>query len=205
MMSWSDPRPEVITMSIFIGIDLSLRSPGIASFHKGIWSIWCFATRQREVGLCWTSDDQKVMVKTLPIIPCSKAPDIIRYTHIVHQIKTHCYPVWPVGSCVHLEDYIYPKAMLSGSAYKIHELGGIVKYSLSKAGYTCQTVAPTAWKKRIGTGRMSKQQTLELVEKTIPQLNLMNLFGLVHSAKDPPNPVQDMADAIGIVLSVKGQ
>ena len=95
--------------------------------------------------------------------------------------------------------------MLSGSAYKIHELVGIVKYSLSKAGYTCQTVAPTAWKKRIGTGRMSKQQTLELVEKTIPQLNLMNLFGLVHSAKDPPNPVQDMADAIGIVLSVKGQ
>ncbi len=188
-------------MSIVIGIDLSLRSPGIATLHQGVWSIWCFATRQREVGLCWTSADQKVTVQTLAMIPDRKAPDIVRYTHIVDQLQTHCYPHWPVGSCVHLEDYIYPKAALSGSAYKIHELGGIVKYSLSRAGFTFQSVAPTTWKKQIGNGRMSKQQTLELVERTIPQLNLLALFGFEGSFKEPPNPVQDLADAIGIVLA----
>ena len=188
-------------MSIIIGIDLSLRSPGIASLHKGVWYIWCFATRRREVGLCWTSSDQQVTVKTLPAIPPRSTPDIVRYTHIVEQIQTHCYPHWPVGSCIHIEDYIYPKAALSGSAYKIHELGGILKYSLTRAGFIFQPVAPSVWKKRMGNSKMSKQETLEHVEKNIPQLNLMSLFGFAPDKKEPPNPVQDMADAVGIVLA----
>ena len=188
-------------MASIVGIDLSLRSPGVALWNQGVWTIWCFATRKREVGLKWISPDRQVSVQTLAPIPSSKSSDILRYQHIVREIETHCFPCWAADSQIYLEDYIFPKAAVSGSAYKIHELGGILKYTLHLSGFAYQSVAPSVWKKKIsGNHHLSKLQTLQHVQRQIPQLDLLTLFGL-NSSGEPPSPVQDMADAMGVVLA----
>lgn len=189
-----------------VGLDMSLTSPGIACFSAGVWNLWCFALRKKDENLQWQSTDGTVKLKVLPMIPGPSLPDVDRYRHIITHIQRECVPHWPSDSRLYLENYVFVKPGLAGSSYKIHELGGILKYELAKTHPFLTTVAPSVWKKQLtGISGLSKHQTLLYVQSQLPQLDLMNLFGF-GSTLIVPNPVQDIADAIGIVMAaIDGQ
>ena len=191
-------------MTATVGIDMSLTSPGIACFWAGIWSLWCFAVRKRDENLQWRSVDGAIKLTVLPMIPGPSFKDVDRYRHIITYIQRECVPHWPKDSRLYLENYIFTKPSLAGSSYKIHELGGILKYQLTQTHPHLTTVAPSVWKKKLsGLSGMSKHQTLCCVQARLPQLDLMNLFGFgsTQTTSVVPNPVQDISDAIGIVLA----
>ena len=188
-------------MTATVGIDMSLTSPGIACFWAGVWSLWCFATRKREENLRWQSADGTITLCVLPMIPGPALADAERYRHIITHIQRECVPHWPTDSRLLLEHYIFAKPSMSGSSYKLHELCGILKYHLTQTHPGLTTVAPSVWKKQLsGLSGLSKYQTLCLVQSKLPQLDLMKLFGF-EATLVVPNPVQDLADAIGIVMA----
>lgn len=192
---------------MLVGLDLSLTSPALAVHDTttSTWHLFAFAQRVREEGVC--IHDKNVCITLLPAIPktgCNEA----RYEHIRHHlVDAVLQPLCAAAPTVRvaIESYAFG-ATHSGHAYKLMELGGIVKHSLFRQfpHWTVQAVPPTKWKKHtVGTGRASKAEVVTYVQHHGPCVPLLELLGLVPSSTGTiPCPVQDLADAVCLVLSL---
>jgi Holliday junction resolvasome RuvABC endonuclease subunit len=197
-------------MTLYIGLDLSLTSPGIAVYDTGSdqWSLYGFVQRNRDIGTTYRKEDSNVSIQMLPKIPTSgMSSNEERYEHIRSNLM-NCILVQYKDRIekvvVAIECYAFA-AKNTGSSYKLQELGGVIKHSIHCAfpSWTQVIITPGAWKKQtVGNGRASKQDVVVHVCTNGPCVNLMDVFGMSHNKNcSIPCPVQDLADAVCIVIA----
>lgn len=194
-------------MTIHIGLDLSLVSPGVCVFDtlSGVWALYGFAQRVRERD--YTKRHGSATITLLADIPNSlHTTNEERYEHIRHHIVDVIMKPYVHEPCVivGIECYAFG-AKNSGSSYKLQELGGILKHSIWQTYplWRRQIIPPSQWKKQtLGNGRATKADVVSYVRVHGPCVPLLGLLGLVPSKNgDIPCPVQDLADAACICLS----
>lgn len=181
-----------------VGMDLSLRSPAIAIHDQQLNTWQCVAFQQRRSD---TVAQDGTLLVILPVIP-THTSDVERYSFIIEHVL-RCITTALAGAPmadVHaiLEGYAF-KAKGTGSSFKLHELGGAMRYALHACGITAiSTIYPAQWKQHtVGNGK-GKQATVRYVH---PIIDLETRFHCcLTGAKSVPNPIQDIADAIAITL-----
>ena len=191
-------------MVVVVGLDLSLTSPGIAIYHNGKWSLYGFAQRVRE-------QKQPVIppICLFPPIPTQTSTNEERYEyirrHIVDDVLSQYADEEEV--LVGIESYAFG-AKGAAHAYKLQELGGVVKHSLwvRFPRWTQILIPPTKWKKcTVGNGRATKLDVVEYVGRNGPCLPLVAMLGTALGKHgEVPSPAQDLADAVCIVLTLLG-
>jgi hypothetical protein len=196
-------------MTIFVGLDLSLVSPGVAvnNTSDGTWSLYGFAQRCRERQFTYTNASTNIHL--FPSIPRTGVTNELRYEHIRHYIVdcvlSELVPTIGERVVIGIECYAFG-AKNSGSSYKLQELGGVLKHSIWKQFPTWSQVIipPSQWKKKaIGTGRATKADALTFVLSNGPCVPLLSVLGLVVTKNgDIPCPAQDLADSACIVLAL---
>ena len=195
-----------MTNYLTIGLDLSLVSPAIV-VHDMLLNKWQFILfAQTKKYTPTTTDD----VFVLPAIPDTAASDQVRYDHIfrhvthvltpmLHSAKLRSLCVRPI-----FEAYAFPSRFTSGFSYKLHELGGIMKQFFFSHGIAVTSVPSSRWKLLVvGNGHASKLDVYQFVVKTYPAFEFGKLwsYNKDHPTKGPPHPLEDLCDAVGIVLS----
>jgi Holliday junction resolvasome RuvABC endonuclease subunit len=208
----------VINMNdtMLVALDLSLTSPGIAIVRDATselqWALGCFAQRVREVKSMLGTNrvNNTVTLTVMSMIPASHcASDLERYKHIIDGIcnmiddSIRHRPAKSIN--VVIEGYAFMSGPAAGSSYKLHELGGIVKHTLctNYVGVSINSLGPSQWRKlALGSGRADKRDIIEHVHRCAPFVDLLSVFGFPPStSRVIPNPVQDVADAMGLALA----
>jgi Holliday junction resolvasome RuvABC endonuclease subunit len=191
---------------IFIGLDLSLSSPGIAVYHsdRDKWLLYAFSQRKSENKM--EVNEDAFQLHMFPKIPSAAESNEIRYEFIRHYIIDVIMMMYKEEPDVRviIESYAFG-AKNAGSSYKLQELGGVIKHSIHSTFPTWEriTVTPSSWKKStIGIGNATKQQVVEYVKTHGPCADLLTLLS-VHVSKNGsvPCPVQDISDSICIAMS----
>lgn len=194
---------------ICVGIDMSLTSPGMCIYNKQqkTFYMYYFAQRKRDVPHPNKSLSPHCFICCLPPIPkANNATNVMRYTFICESLVQQIISDTVVDSVI-IEDYAYSCSSSSAHAFKLHELGGVFKYLCHKNNIKVETINISTWKKRaIGHGRASKYDTLQHVHKKLGVDLLVASQCKLKVNKETkeitvPNPAQDMADAVGIVLA----
>jgi Holliday junction resolvasome RuvABC endonuclease subunit len=195
-------------MTIHIGLDLSLVSPGICVFDTatGIWSLYGFAQRVRENRFSVKTDSVSIVL--LPAIPnvTGTTTNEQRYEHIRHHIVDQILAPFSTYDdvVIGIECYAFG-AKNSGSSYKLQELGGVIKHSIWRTypRWRQEIIPPSQWKKKtLGKGHATKKDVVAYVQAHGPCVSLFDILGLVPTKNgDIPCPVQDLADAACICLS----
>lgn len=180
-----------------LGLDMSLRSPGLALCSPdNSWTMGYFAQTMRPI----TNVDHRVL--RYPAIPGNKTEDIHRYLHIVRHVKAFVENTVPASEIpdvhVALEGYAF-KIKASGSSYKLHELGGVLKSMLADLKMTkLYIVPPSKWKTDLNLKvKSDKWVAFNLARTLVTPLDLFKATNTPERpTKEVPNPVQDMGDAI---------
>jgi Holliday junction resolvasome RuvABC endonuclease subunit len=185
----------------WVGIDLSLTSPGLAVYCENTLNLYFYASRKKDV----TRKRQLTCQWNGKTIECLIQPferQIVdetileRYKMITEDIVGEIlkYP----STKIRMEGYAFDAK--SSSISKLHELGGILKYLLYNNGRQFAEVPPTRLKKWFtGSGRASKELMYEhFILKGLPPL--IEIFEM-EKCKGIPNPVQDIVDAFALVHS----
>ena len=166
------------------------------------WAFMAFAQRKSDMSVC---TDNRITI--YPKYKNDIRFDIERYVYVNDSILEYINTQRKTNE-VHIENikifiegYAF-KTIGTGSSYKLHELGGILRYSLFKFGIlpsSISTLYSTQWKAcNVGVSA-SKFDTLCHV-KSIE--DIASIFSNTScSEKKVPNPLQDVADAIGITLA----
>ena len=179
-------------MLMYAAIDLSLTSPAVAIYDCTLQS-WSFLAFEQRSADRWATSDSRVHMA--PRIPTTKmASDVERYTHIIRHLVAFLPQDSSTACPIILEGYAF-NTRRAGSSFKLHELGGILKYQLHARGFVVHIVPPTQWKKRTVGCKASKVDTVEFVRGII---DLQSVFQCTGA----PNPIQDIADAIAMVVSL---
>ena len=195
-------------MTIHIGLDLSLISPGICVFdtQSGLWSLYGFAQRVRE-NRFKVHLDSGASIVLLPSIPnVTGTTNEERYEHIRHHIVDQIMSAFSttVDVVVGIECYAFG-AKNSGSSYKLQELGGVIKHSIWRTypQWRQEIIPPSQWKKKtLGKGNAVKADVVAYVHSHGPCIPLFDILGLIPAKNgDIPCPVQDLADAVCICLA----
>lgn len=160
-----------------VGIDLSVSSPGLAILDtgKGKTTIGCFQQRKREpVGTHEITPTCSLEI--MPPIPRSGSGkdgdqtdwDLARYTHVVKHIvgliereAVFMHRMRDVD--VYVEGYAFAPREQSGSAYKLRELCGILKYEIKRRNpeWGVHTISIGTWRKTFtAAGNTKKPETV---------------------------------------------
>ncbi len=223
---WRDKEREtkkkkktlMATPTTVVGLDLSVRSPGIAVAtqdevtKRWSWRLYCFAQRKREHGIRFEAPEGATL-HVLPALPKvttegSLLGDVGRYTTIAAALMQHVIaPMQDAASTCHvvIEGYAFPRREVSGHSFKLHELGGVIKSQLVAAGVQHITVMTASrWKKlALGNGHASKHDAVTWMATHGPRMDILCALRLKATKDgDIPTPAQDVADAAGLVLAV---
>lgn len=191
-------------MTVYVGIDLSLKSTGLAIYDGDTWILCGFAQRVRESNLVVQKDG--VNIRILPGIPPPPASNEARYEHV----RRHLMDILSMyATCtdvvVGIEGYAF-NASASGSAYKLQELGGIIKHTIHVTYPTWEMVVvpPGKWKRQtIGNGHATKADAVRHISHHGPCVSILQELGLRGGTTDEvPCPAQDIADATCIAMSL---
>lgn len=198
---------------------MSLRSTGAVIKRQGVYHLACFA--QKKAHQTATLDTAKHKLTVFPPLPSSTAASTVaRYAAIEGCILDWACSTIPASERAEAKVLVEGYAFNARSAHsaKLHELGGIIKLALHKAGFAqIATVPPTTWKKQaLGNGFATKYQVFQWVIET-HGLDLNQVFGAkpiipVPTTKrkrevlDAPvlAPIQDLADALAICEATPG-
>lgn len=176
---------------LYVGLDLSLNSPGIAVEKDGEIHLCGFQQRKTDSEL-----------RNAPLGPLRvtrlEYPDGDRWPrccyvadHIVQWIKDFGY-----GTVhVFIEGYAFSMAG-SASMSKLAEVGGVLRYLFMKHGWTFTEIPPSRIKKYFtGDGRAKKDAMIESFQTThgLPLMNeVLKIMAHQH-------PQEDMIDALAIL------
>lgn len=171
----------------FIGVDLSLTSPGVACLNEDGSIKWLrfFAHKPKHEGQI----HELIYGETYPIYSCESE----RYDKIGNTILGMIADEIDQGNDVKVALEGYSFGSTGSRLFQIAENGGHFKYLCWRSGVEVQVVAPTTVKK-LATGKGNCQKELvyqAFVDKY--QLNLHDIFGL-KTAK-AVSPISDIADA----------
>ncbi len=192
-------KKEEKKCTALVGIDMSLRSPGIAVYltDSDKWELYGFAQNKSQKGL-FKQVSHNATVTLLDRIPSKKkACDMVRYKHIVDNIMKHCILKYDVTN-IKIEEYVFDHKH-SAFSHKLHEVCGILKFVIHNAGITnVQSVLCNQWKKALtGHGDADKKDVLDYIKFNYPFIDVMGDFK-IGKDRHIPNPWQDLSDAIGI-------
>jgi Holliday junction resolvasome RuvABC endonuclease subunit len=178
---------------IVLGLDLSLRSPGIALYDTLTqeWKLRCFANLKREEQLVIEEKQLQVWNRM------DTGSDVERYSMILVKITDFLKGV-DVTDIV-IEGYAFSKA--SAHSVKLHELCGIIKHWLhvTYPRATLTIYPPTMWRKRLHhNGHASKEDAVHYVETHVLP-TIRSIFPNVSS------PLTDICDAICLVAALHAE
>lgn len=186
---------------VHVGIDLSLSSPGLAFYMTKTkqYYAYYYPSRKKDFTRSRVIKMEKDKVFNLCSLgkSCQEGTLVERYDRIVRDIlvliSVHCPDVKLTN--IRIEGYAFDA--LSSSASKLHELGGILKHSLWRSGYSFEEIPPTRLKKWFtGSGKATKEKMYEsFVSKGFPKL--IEIFEM-QECKGIPCPVQDVVDGISL-------
>ena len=193
---------------LFVGIDLSLRSPGLALYSPSTKRLWTYfyATREKDIGRkfqtsCQWKGGTFFSTEAFPI-QTTNLSLLDKYSQITADIlQTIQYHVNAEKSAkIRMEGYAF--GAKSSSVSKLHEIGGVLKYRLHLSGFTIDELPPTSLKKHFtGCGNASKKMMYEkFVELGFPAL--LAEFDMSSEKEIVPNPVQDIVDACALISSL---
>ncbi len=188
-------------MSCICGIDLSLTSPGISvyEYSSDLWYLYAFSPWKRMF-----KNFNHTYIQLFPRIPSAATTDnAIRFKYVVDNILSivsfwyEKYPDLIVG----LEGYAFSKD--SAHAFKLMELGGILKYRLYfDLHIKCRILPPKYWKKyACGNGNATKLD-VALFMTPIIKFDLFTMFDLPKQIK-VKKPIEDIYDSSGVVEAIK--
>jgi Holliday junction resolvasome RuvABC endonuclease subunit len=189
--------------TLIVGLDMSLRSTGIAVYNTTTKNIFTYFYPGRikdelmdiKVKCKWKETEFNVCA--LPV--CDNQQTMMhRYNRItgdiIEIIKKHGGN--SDNTAVYMEGYSYDS--VSSRLSNIHELGGIMKYRLYVEGIHVHEVPPSRIKKKFAdTGRAKKTDMFNsFISKGFP--DLLGIFAM-QNRHGIPNPVQDIVDACALV------
>lgn len=210
------PPPEV---EIFVVLDLSVTSPGIAFFHVPR-SKWCYYGFEQDNAsrhmLCAGSHlsfqhpltRHEAHFHVWPALPSKQeANNLQRYlciwqgidtvlTHVCELVQNDLSKIW-----ISAEDYA-PEAQ-KGDGYKLCELRGVVWHNVFEKHHLDLHFLPIGqWKKEaIGHGFSTKWQVAQKIMTDFPQWNLGEWFQLPLSETYLLAPIPDWCDCTGMILT----
>lgn len=187
-------------MTIHVGLDMSLSSPGVALIdHNGIVHLLGFQQRTSDKPVENHRLTDKLIISRLPY-PMN-ADRWTRSDHIVRVIMDWIDERRVDKTCdvhVYIENYAF--GMVSTSVSKLCELGGIMRYALWKKGWTFSEISAGTIKKHFsGSGKASKRDMVTAYQKR--GYPLMNT---VLSITSYQHPQEDMVDALATLLTGLG-
>ena len=174
---------------LILGLDLSLRSPGIALYDtaKKEWKLRCFANLKREEGV--QIGEKLVVWNRIG----GDGSDHGRYNIILSHIQSFLNGV-EVTDIV-IEGYAFSKS--SAHSVKLHELSGIIKHWLHNT-YPCATFTiypPTKWRKLLhANGHATKDDAVLYVEKEV-------LPTVRQALQSVSSPLTDICDAACLIAA----
>lgn len=191
----------------FIGVDLSLVSPGlsICTPADGLQTCYFYPVLHRDNVLdsltfdiirdkCTRNIPIRLIFRALKRQPTSSCD--ARYHQIVTDFMSIISEFEPLHTTICIEAYAFVRN--TSSASTLHELGGIFKHYMFLAGFEYTEVAPTRLKKvYAGSGRANKADMYQaFVRSGMP--NLMDTLS-TRSSKQIPCPVNDIVDSCALV------
>ena len=195
-------------MTTVVAFDISLRSPAVVVFSSKGWSLGAFAQTKKDMQTVLSNETFRLTV--FPVIDSSLS-DLRRYKIIESSlVSKSLVPLLADHEDIQFvfEGYAFsPRKM--GFTYKLHELTGIIKYSISTLYPTSKisSIPPSVWKRSVlGNTRASKVDVCNFVDK-VDGVDMCTVFG--HSQKRDRtgnkivrSPVHDICDAMAIAMSV---
>lgn len=191
-------------MVIHVGLDMSLRSPGICLIRDGCSDVFVmgFSSRKRDFQFTDICSDtkknpQKVFVTRYKYPDSSKEWERIPYVvetilkWIEFQIKKNDVSE---KVKVYIEGYAFSK---TSSMSILCELGGAIKYTMTKKGWPFVALSPSTVKKVFsGNGKASKLQMIAAyADKNMPP------FHKILNTLEHQHPHEDMIDAYAVVYT----
>jgi Holliday junction resolvasome RuvABC endonuclease subunit len=182
---------------IYIGLDNSLNSPGLAIYDEKKWKLFFLAHRTKDQDFKY--EDSKVEVKAINYPEYETK--IQRYDFISGIIFNEILPYTKQDYKLAIEGYAY--GAVGQSTLDLAELGGILRYKFYSNKIKWEELAPTAIKKHFtGKGNANKAGMFLQYEKE----NIIDLYKLLDfktvNLEDIKSPVSDLVDAIGIVYTI---
>jgi Holliday junction resolvasome RuvABC endonuclease subunit len=197
--------PPLSGYPCYIGIDLSLKSPGITVLENSCnaqnWSLYGFHQHKKKY-----KDVKNPILTLFPAIPSAQeSNNNMRYKHVSDHVCSIVakyqkkYP-HPDDIRVVVEGYAFKKE--SAHSSKLMEECGILKYRLFyEHNITCQILPPTRWKKYgTGKGKRSKLETAIILRESTG-IDLFQILGCKEKEK-LDHPLEDIYDSIGLVKAM---
>jgi Holliday junction resolvasome RuvABC endonuclease subunit len=209
-------------MVVFIGIDMSLRSPAIAimtipeqkttdsnfspSFEYRISFRYVPQNKkQMKLRLCHNHVTMEPMDLHVSERKKEDGDRMVRYSNVVEEMVSIIQDQKSQDPCVqvYMEDYAY--SIHSSSTSILCELGGILKYRLYQNDISVNLLSPTWIKKQFtGKGNANKIDMIRTYHD-LGMPNIYDLFGIERRRRDQknvPSPISDIVDSFAIVHTV---
>ena len=192
-------------MATKVGIDLSIRSPGVVvhlpkakEFHA-----YFIPTRKRDSKVRFdgrmsngASFHVRPLCETGGVLTLGDASRFDFITSlIVKCILRHEKDLGGVD--VFMEGHAYG-ATTAGSA-RLIELAGVLKHKLHLRGFNVRVIAPTRVKKLFAGSGKAKKVDMYRTFEALGFPKLLTAFGFALKKERIPNPVQDIVDAVALV------
>lgn len=178
---------------LYVGIDMSLSSPGLAACRDGVTHLLGFQQRHRDVPVA--DAPHGALRVTIAAYPLAEKNRWARAHAVVSTAIAWIRALAGEGTPVHAYIEGYALGMTgSASVSSLCELGGILRYALWQNGWTFSELAPSTVKKHFaGNGRADKPAMLA----AYLQRGHTALDALVVGQ----HPQEDMVDALAILTT----
>lgn len=184
------------TQRFFVGLDMSVRSPGICWQIGKTVGLYGFAQLKREEGYKHTYNEEEriVHIHLFPRLPTDRWATQMHIATIFEEMisilisRAHLVKVA-------IEGYAYQEH--SSSVTKLAEMGGIIRYLLRKYQVDWQEIPPTQIKRCMtGKGTASKSAMVDALHTHLPFCDT----DLGLGCKPEHSPLNDLADAYAVML-----
>lgn len=188
-----------MTHKVWVGIDMSLSSPGVALRWDDAPTVHVWGVQQKKSQLVQTDlDVGKVRLTVVPSCPNENRWARSHYLveSIVQWVQRHVEAREQHGT-VHVFIENYALGMVgSSSVSKLCELGGVLRHALWGKGWSFSELAPTTVKKHFAChGRADKTEMAQAyVRRGFPALT-----GSLGPAAQ--HPYEDIIDAVAILYT----
>lgn len=197
----------MISTTLYVGIDMSLSSPGIAIKWSGDtkWSLIGFQQRKTDRVISGEPIGEKLLISRLTYPPFTDRWDKIEYLTnvIVELINMNLKEILRkdphVTLKIGIEGYAF-RAPNSSSITPLAELGGCLRLALrQKFSVQPQEITPSTAKKHFaGNGHASKEQVIQAYH----EVHGFPLLNSILNVKSHQHPQEDMIDAMAVCYTL---
>lgn len=195
-------------MKGYIGIDLSLTSPGLCLNYENHYEFFFFSHLKKHEDFCYNKDNIYIHSVIYPIE--SNGDDlnkrVNKYYYIVDNIMNtiQIFAKDLDNIEIGIEGYSY--SSVGQGLTKLAELGGILRYEIFKNNFKLAELQPGEIKKHFtGCGNCTKFH----MQKQFQSLNIIDFFRILDlkesKALNIPHPIEDLIDSFAIICLLKNE